>query len=323
MSTALYIIFGILLFSLSFYLFSVVVASRCIYTRTLVRRSKDQWGRTISEVNERTLRMDTEGLAWQKEHNAYKHDVHIVNEGLNLYGEYYDMGHERAVIILSGRTESLRYGYYFARPYSDSDFNVLVIDHRAHGLSDGKYNTLGFDESRDVLAWTRFLEKEFSVGTVIYHGICIGAAGGMLAITSPDCPAAVKGIVTEGMFANFGESMKNHLIERKRLMFPVMQCIDFWMKLHTGHSMRRGPIDVIGTMDKPLLMLQSRLDRYSTADNAEKLYDLCPSKDKELVLFETGDHSMLRITDTAKYDASIKIFLDKSFSVSRTEIGLK
>ena len=305
------IILGWILLSICFYLFSIVYASHCIYTQTLKRRSKEQWGRNPTFQSELSKQMDKEGLNWQKQHQAYKQDVHIFNQGLNLYGEYYDLGFDKAVMILSGRTDSLRYGYYFAKPYADAGFNILVIDSRAHGLSDGEYNTLGFEESKDAIAWVKFLEQTYSIKIVVFHGICIGAAGGMLAITSPDCPDCVKGIVTEGMFANFGESMKNHLIERKKLWFPVMQCIDFWCKKYTGHSMRKGPIDVISSLSKPLLMIQSKMDPYSTVDNAKILYDLCPTEDKKLVLYDRGGHSMLRVTDTQKYDSEITLFLHR------------
>lgn len=306
------LLLGFVLFSVFFYLFSIVFASHRIFIKTLSRQSKDQWARGApSSQNPSHLQMDREGLAWQEKFNSCKKDVHIINDGLNLYGEYYDLGYDKGVMILSGRTESLRYGYYFAKPYTDSGFNVLVVDPRAHGYSDGTYNTLGFEESKDAIAWANYLSKEFGIKTLVFHGICIGAAGGILAITSPQCPQCVKGLVTEGMFPNFAESMKNHLIERKKLLFPIEQCIDFWMKRYTGHSMKNGPIDVISGMNKPLLMIQSKMDKYSTAENAKKMFVLCPSKEKKLVLYEKGDHSMLRITDTETYDSEIAMFLQR------------
>lgn len=305
------VIIGFALLSVAFYFFSIAFASHCVYTATLKRKDKEQWGRAISVVNELTIQMDSEGADWQQKHNAYKKDVHINNDGLNLYGEYYDLGFDKAVIILPGRTESLRYGYYFAKPYSDSGCNVLVIDPRAHGYSDGEYNTVGFEESKDALAWTRFLNETFGVNVIVLHGICIGAAAGMLAITSAECPDCVKGLVTEGMYANFGESMKNHLIERKKLYFPILFCIDFWSKKYTGHSMKKGPIDVIDKMDKPLLMIQSKMDKYSTTANAKRMFDLCQSSEKKLVLYDKGDHSMLRITDSYLYDTEISMFLKR------------
>lgn len=310
------------LLSVAFYFFSIIYASYCIYTATLKRKSKEQWGRTISILTDNTIRMDNEGMEWQKLHDAHKQDVHIVNNGCNLYGEYYDLGFDKAVIILSGRTESLRYGYYFARPYADAGYNVLVVDSRAHGNSDGTYITFGFEESKDALAWANFVNTTYGIQTIVFHGICIGAAGGMLAITSPECPACIKGIVTEGMFANFGESMKNHLIERKKLLFPVMQCIDYWSRKYTGHSMKTGPIDVISRMDKPILMIQSKMDKYSTPANAEKMFALCPSKEKKLVMYEKGDHSMLRITDTELYDREITLYLERLSATCAQQVAI-
>ena len=317
------LIVGFSLLSGVFYLFSIVFASRCIYIATLKRKTNEQWGRTLSIRNEQTVQMDSEGLEWQKIHNSYKHNVHIINDGLNLYGEYYDLGHDKTVIILSGRTESLRYGYYFAKPYTECGYNVLVVDSRAHGYSDGEFITVGFEESKDTLAWVKFLNETYGTDTIILHGICIGAASGILAITAPDCPSCVRGIVTEGMFANFGESMKNHLIERKKLLFPIMHCIDFWSKKYTGYSMKKGPIDVIVKMNRPILMIQSKKDKYSTVENAKKMFELCPSFKKKLVLYDTGEHSMLRITDSTLYDTEISLFLNGLTSTCVGQVALR
>jgi alpha-beta hydrolase superfamily lysophospholipase len=228
---------------------------------------------------------------------------------VDLYGEYYDFGRKRAVMILSGRTESLRYGYYFAIPYAAAGWNILVVDPRAHGKSGGEFNTVGFEESRDDIAWVKHLRDAHGVEQVVFHGICIGAAGGMLALTSEDCPDTVCGMVTEGMFPNFGESMKNHLIERKKPVKTFYPLINAWMKHYTGHSMNKGPIDVIHKMDIPLLMLHSREDRYSTPEYAQRLFDLAGTSDKRLVWFPVGRHSMLRITDTERYDTAVKEFV--------------
>lgn len=303
----------LLLTGLFFYLLSVVVASFWIFYSTLSRKDKQKWGRRVSIITDETVKMDEIGMAWHQAHADEKKDVHIVRDGDNLYGEYYDFGHERAVIILSGRTESLRYGYYFAKPYDESGFNVLVVDSRCHGYSDGKYITVGFEESKDTLAWSKMLCEEYKIKSIVYHGICIGAAAGMLAITSPDCPKEVSGMVAEGMFPRFRESMRNNLIKRKRLMFPVLQLIMLHFRLHTGHSMRRGPANYITKMTKPLLMIHSKKDEFSTIDNAEKMFASCPSEQKTLVKYEYGAHSMLRLTDTEKYDSAIKKFLKENF----------
>ena len=96
------------------------------------------------------------GMDWARENEARKRPVSIENEGLKLAGEYFDFGHKRCAIIFPGRTESLCYSYYFAQPYAEAGCNILVVDSRAHGLSEGKYNYCGTREWSDVIAWSRF-----------------------------------------------------------------------------------------------------------------------------------------------------------------------
>lgn len=308
-----FLVGGFILSGIGFYIYAMFFAGYKIYTLTLKRQGKDDWGREVSFDDEEHRSMDDEGMAWHRKHFDKKQDVHIVNKGLNLYGEFYDFGTDKCVMVLSGRTESLRYGYFFAGPYSECGLSVLVVDPRSHGYSDGEYNTVGFEEGGDALAWVKFLHEEKGINSVIFHGICIGSAAGVYATISPECSEYIKGIVTEGMFVNFAESVNNHLIERNRKYFLLLGCVDFWMKKYTGHSMMKGPIDVIDKLEKPILMLQSKEDIYSTPENAKKLYDKCSSNCKKLVYFDKGAHSLVRINNKEKYDREIFQFLTELF----------
>ena len=296
---------GILMWPLTLF-----VASKCVYNSTLRRTDPEKWGRAPSAPDDPpSMDMDAMGMEWAEANRAAMKEVRVTRDGVELFGEYYDFGHGRAVMILSGRTESLRYGYYFAIPYAKAGWNILVVDPRAHGKSGGEFNTVGFEESLDDIVWVKHLRDDHGVRQVVFHGICIGAAGGMLALTNPDCPDTVCGIVTEGMFPNFGESMKNHLIERKKPVKTFYPFIDMWMKHYTGHSMSYGPLNVIHKLKVPLLMLHSREDTYSTPAYAQRLFDAAGTREKRLVWFAHGRHSMLRITDTELYDTSVTDFV--------------
>lgn len=294
----------------------MLIAACIVFNVTMRRKKKTKWGRGPSRKGKDYLRMFEQGQEWYRQNCGHKTDVHIVNNGLNLYGEYYDFGSDRCVMIMGGRTEGLCYGYYYAQPYVKAGNNVLIVDSRAHGLSDGEFNTAGFEESKDAIAWARHIHDNFGIKSIIFHGICIGAAVGMHAITSDDCPDYVDGIVTDGMYANFGKTMKEHLVEFRQPTFILYEMIDLWMIYYTGHTMRVGPIDVIPKLKKPLLMIHSKEDIYSRAKLAQELYDQAGTENKELVWFEHGKHSMLRIADTEKYDAAISKFLETNFNHS-------
>lgn len=290
-----------------------LIISHFLYTLQLKRTKKSKWGRRCSQNEPQQLQMYNEGLAWSAAHQAYKKDLHIINEGLNLYAEYYDFGFDRAVLFVPGRTEGLCYGYYFVQPYRECGFNVLTIDPRAHGESDGTYNTVGFDEYKDVLKWAKLLHEEYGIKSIVLHGICIGSSCALMALTSEDCPPYLDGLIAEGMYPNFYESFKNHMKEFKQPEYPIMPLVDMWMKLYTGYSMKYGNIDIIDKLNKPLLMIHSKEDLYSLPKEAEKLYAKCPHDKKSLVWFEHGAHSKLRIMDPKKYDDAVKAFLKTYF----------
>lgn len=313
----LWVLGGVLLSGLIMWPVMYLITANIVYKKVMYRKDKTQWSREVSANDAEHVAMYGEGMEWHSLNVDKKTDVHIVRDGLNLYGEYYNFGFGRCAIILSGRTESLNYGYYFAKPYVASGYNVLFVDPRAHGLSDGEFNTAGFEESKDALAWAAHIHDNFGVKSIIFHGICIGSAAAMFAITSDQCPDYIEGMVAEGMFANFSESMKNHLIERKKPVFMLNGMIDTWMKHYTGHSMKYGPINVINKMNKPLLMLHSKEDLYSVPEYAKKLYDGAPSKAKRLVWFDHGRHSLLRFTDTPKYDKAIEQFIADYFDCEK------
>ena len=292
----------------------LIIIANYVFTVQMVRTSKDKWKRGCSALdNEEQVKMYDEGLKWASENKDKIVEVDIYNDKLHLFGEYFDFGSKKCAIILQGRTESLWYSYYYAKPYQDLGYNILVIDSRAHGNSDGKYNCAGLKEYRDVLKWTEYIKNRFNIEKFILHGICIGSATAMYAITN-DKNNYYEGIVADGMYTNFYETFKNHMIEEGRRVHPFIDIMMVIMYLRAGVDIKRkGPIKSIKNLDKPILFLYSKEDKFSLPEKAKLLYDVCPSE-KRLVWFEKGAHSHIRINNLEKYDNSIKDFVNDYFS---------
>ena len=249
------------------------------------------------------------GMAWAEDYKEALEEVDIYNEGLHLFGRYYDFGADSAVIILPGRMESCLYSLYFAEPYRAAGRNVLVIDNRAHGLSDGRYNSLGHHEHKDVIKWAEFLRDEKGIRDIVLHGCCIGAANAVFTATDKNCPEEVKALITEGMFATFSESFKNHLIKEKKPVFPFKLGFSLIVRLVTGADiLHDGPYYRIPALKIPILMLHSREDIFSLPEKAQVLYDRCGSE-KKIVWFDRGEHSRIRFADREAYDCAIGDFL--------------
>ncbi|MBQ7045688.1 MAG: alpha/beta hydrolase [Clostridia bacterium] len=305
----LIIALGLVLGGVIFMLIYTLPISKRVYFTQLVRTDKEKWGRVCSAPeNQEQQAMWDAGIVWADKHQDKKQDVHIENDGFNLYGEYYDFHKDRCVIILPGRCESLVYSYFFAPPYEQAGFNVLVVDTRCHGKSDGKYNTIGVKESGDVLAWAEYMNTSFNQKEIYFHGICIGTASAIFALSDKGCPYYVKGLVTEGCFVSFRETFKRHMMADKRPLFPVLDLVMLHINHHTKTNVyTQKPIRAIKQIKKDarVLFLYGEKDIFSIPKKSQQLFNACAAADKKLVWFKKGGHSHLRINNTDSYDNAI------------------
>lgn len=294
-------------------LFHVVVIpllmSAIIYTVVLVRTKPEKWGRECSLPDDpEIMGMYEEGLQWGERYAAVRRDVTITSDGLKLHGEYFDFGHKRAVIVIPGRTEAGQYSYYFSEPYRAAGYNVLAIDNRAHGLSEGKYCSFGVFEHHDILEWGKYLHDVLGNDSVILHGICIGASVAIYTLTSENCPDYFRGMTGDGMFTTFYESFKNHMIDDGRPVFPFALLIMAFIRIFAGANVvTDGPIKKMPRLKTPILFLHSREDAYSLPAKTQELYDAC-SAEKKLVWFDQGAHSRIRSNNRDDYDRAIVAF---------------
>ena len=199
MSTWIWILIGAAVFF--FVLAPLVIIPAAIYLILLVRTRKSKWRRKCSLPRDEEIReMFDIGMDWAARYAEQKREVDVYSGKYHLFGEYFDFGFDKAAVIIAGRTESLLYSYYFAEPYRQAGYNVLVIDNRSHGKSDGRLNSLGYHEHRDILRWAQLLHDELGNRQVFFHGVCIGASNALFALTAADAPDYLQGMVSEGMF---------------------------------------------------------------------------------------------------------------------------
>ncbi len=303
-------IYIVLLCLLVFVLVPAFGISYIIFHVLLVRNKPEKWSHACSMPEDAEVAaMHKQGTLWCEAHKEQEQIIEIKNDGLKLYGQYYDFGHDRAVIILPGRMESCLYAAYFAKPYEQAGYNVLVIDGRAHGFSEGKYNTVGNKESKDVLAWGKWLHHQANNNHVLLHGICIGAGTSLFAMVDSHCPDYFCGMVAEGMFTSFFHSCKNHMKADKRPIFPFLYIVMLYVRIFCGFNpVTDGPYNRMERLKKPILFLHGKADLFSLPEKMEALFAKCTAP-KKLVWFEKGGHSRLRINNTKAYDDAILEFL--------------
>ncbi len=301
-----------LLFSV---LFTFLVAYK-VYSKTLMRGKLGSWGRKeCSEPGNPALEtMWKRGLAWVESDKSYIKELSITsNDGLKLVGEWFDYGFDKTVIILPGRRETLVYSYYYAQPYKKLGVNVLVIDQRAHGLSEGTYSTCGIKEAEDAKLWMEYMHNEHNQKELYLHGICVGTCATSIATATFD-KDYLKAIILDSAFITYQEIYKNHYIESGHALFPVYYQIWMWFKHFTKCNINNAKtinyVPKFGNI--PVLFIWGTKDVYCLPEKSKEIYAACSSNKKELVWFEGALHSRVRLSDEERYDAVIGDFLAKN-----------
>jgi len=290
-----------------------------IFIKTAYRSPfKKRTRECTQKKDELQMSMFSEGVAWSQNFKEKKELLQIRSEGLNLYGEYINFGFDKCAVIVQGRAESLLYSYYFADVYSKNEYNILVIDVRSNGFSDGVFQTGGIKESDDLILWIKLINEKYKISDFTVHGICIGAATAIYAYKKlkKECNGFLKRIVTDGLYKNYYEFFKAHAKVLKAPFLPVVYAgiyVTFFLIFITTKTrpFKESPIKYMKDIDIPILFICSNMDKFSIKSNSEELFETCESEFKEIHFFPKGRHSHVRASQKAEYDELIANFLHK------------
>ena len=118
------------------------------------------------------------------------------HDGLRLRGRYYEgeAGQPLFIFFHGYRSTAERDGSGGFQLCKKHDWNVLQVDQRGHGESEGKTVTFGIRERYDCLDWVRWAVRRFGEDTPIFLvGVSMGASTVLMA-SGMDLPEQVKGI---------------------------------------------------------------------------------------------------------------------------------
>lgn len=301
---------AILLFVvLPMFLVTMPIAEK-LYQKQWVRHD-DAFSRGCSDPTiDYHLDMFNQGMKWREENLKFKKDVEVISLGDKLVGEYFDFGFDKAIILTPGRTETCYYACYYAETFRKAGYNVLTIDPRAHGLSEGKILTLGKLEGIDDIEWSKLLHDKFGVNTIVLYGLCGGGTASCVALTDKNCPEYIKGFISDGMFYSFFNVYRRHIIDEKHPVYPVIWEVLGKIKHRNGvNPYKTTPKYLVSKVTVPTLFLTGELDKFAVPEEAYKLYELSGSKNKSIKMIPHARHSHLRYDNLDDYEASVIPFL--------------
>lgn len=149
----------------------------------------DSWYDTITKVHNSLAEIQ------KLSHETLEITSH---DNLLLKGIYYPAknGSDVTVICIHGYTSHPEREWAFPGLfYLSLGYNVLIPYQRAHGISEGKYITVGALEEKDMQLWVDKVNEMNSCSSIILHGLSMG--GGIALFLSDKELKNVKGIVAD------------------------------------------------------------------------------------------------------------------------------
>ena len=231
-------------------------------------------------------------------------------DGLTLFGRYYHIkdGAPVKIIFHGYRSMALRDcagGFGMARKLG---MNVLAVDQRAHGKSEGHVITFGIWERRDCHSWIKYINDRFGKETpIILSGLSMGAATVIMATALP-LPENVQCVLADSPY-----SAPNAIIRKvcwdmhipPSLAYPF---IDFTARALGGFNLEQcSAVTAAEVSPVPILLLHGDDDRFVPCSMSEQIKKT--SDKATLVTFKDAGHGLSYIMDPQGYEKAVFEFL--------------
>lgn len=234
------------------------------------------------------------------------------HDNLDLRGVYHNVhpDSKKVILINHGYTANRYVCYQFTDIFFEEGYNVLLIDMRSHGESDGEFASYGYNESNDIGCWVKWIKNK--VGTDAYiglHGQSMGAASVM--IYGGTHFNEVKFIIEDCGFSNAKKAIKSQFAESKIPFYPLYHLIRLKAKILYKFDLNKiSPNDSIRNSPIPILFIHGCNDKIVPSWMAQELYDNKLGKKDNLYLVHGAGHMESYSTDKEKYKSVVKAFLN-------------
>lgn len=244
------------------------------------------------------------------EHKRYET---VSFDGIKLSARYYNQNSDRTILLFHGYRSSAKHDFSCAvKMYYENGFNILLVDQRAHGLSEGKLITFGVKESRDVISWVEFLNAKFPVNQIVLSGLSMGATTVLLSLRFK-MPENVKCVIADCGFDSPVEIIKKVAKQIFKidatLVIPIM---DFLCKILGNFSIQNvSTVDAVKNSKLPIMLIHGKNDNFVPCEMSQTTYQAAKDHAK-LVLVDGADHGISFLVDPKRLINELTNFFNEN-----------
>ena len=288
----------------------ILLSSFFVYLFVFHRKKEGDPGEVMDDPQYKVYGEETRAMVDKLKARAFE-EVHIISfDGLRLFGRWYEGKKDSPVAVLC-------HGYNGSafRDFSGGSdiflslgWNVLLIDQRAHGKSEGSTITFGVKEKYDALDWADYARERKKDAPIFLVGISMGGATVLMASAMAE-ERGIKGIAADCPYSSPYDIISKVMVDKglkPSLLMPLVSLSAFLF----GHFRLKSEsaAEAVEKSSLPILIIHGLDDRFVPDYMSREIYERSKGN-VEYETFPNAGHGLSYMVDRKRYvDTTVRFF---------------
>lgn len=237
-------------------------------------------------------------------------DVYIMSDSLRLHGKLFKNSGTKYALVCHGYTSKAKHMAGFVNKFHSLGYNVLAVDARAHGDSEGTKIGMGWVERFDVIKWIKYIISLEPDAQIILHGVSMGASTVLMA-SGEELPKNVKAIIADCGYTSEWDEFRQEADVLHIPWFPVLNASSAISKARDGYDFKQASaVEQVKKSHIPTLFIHGSKDELVPYGMLNELYSAA-NCEKEILTIQGAGHALSSSVAPELYWNTVETFLKK------------
>lgn len=237
-------------------------------------------------------------------------DVYIMSDSFRLHGKLFKNPGTKYALVCHGYTSKAKHMAGFVNKFHSLGYNVLAVDARAHGDSEGTKIGMGWVERFDVIEWINYIISLEPDAQIILHGVSMGASTVLMA-SGEELPKNVKAIIADCGYTSEWDEFRQEADVLHIPWFPVLNATSAISKVRDGYDFKQASaVEQVKKSHTPTLFIHGSEDELVPYGMLNELYSAA-NCEKEILTIKGAGHALSSSVAPELYWNTVEKFLEK------------
>jgi len=241
------------------------------------------------------------------------------DDGLKLRARYYHVreGAPVAICVHGYRANALRDFCGIGEFCIKEGQNLLLLDQRGQGRSEGRYMTFGIRERFDLLRWIEYINGRCGNNTpILLYGISMGGATVLMA-AGLGLPGNVRGIAADCPFSSAKDIICKVCRDMHLPAFILYPFIRLGARVFGGFDPEAATAaEALRASKLPVMIIHGEDDRFVPCDMSREIARANPETVRIHTFPEAG-HGISYMQDMPRYHSLVRAFVQEVLAVKK------